>query len=57
MPRQPLLIVCIVVAVIHELRAEVFVCINEIYTKGEDEFVELAAYAADGLVDSIDLAV
>ena len=57
MPRQPLLIVCIVVAVIHELRAEVFVCINEIYTKGEDEFVELAAYSADGLVDSIDLAV
>ncbi len=57
MPRGPWLIVGFVVAVVHELRAEIFVCINEIYTKGEEEFVELAAYAADGLIDSIDLAV
>ena len=57
MPRGPWFIVGFVVAVDHELRAEIFVCITEIYTKGEEEFVELAAYAADGLIDSIDLAV
>jgi hypothetical protein len=57
MPHGPWLIFGLVAASFHQLGADVFVCINEIYTKGEDEFVELAAYSADGLFDSVDLAV
>ncbi len=57
MPHRPWHIGGILAVAMHNLRAEVFVCINEVHTKGNDEFVELAAFSSGGVIDVVDLAV
>ena len=57
MPHGPWVIGGVLAVAIHNLRAEVFVCINEVHTKGNDEFVELAAFSSGGVIDAVDLAV